>query len=225
MLRAEVRLNTEVQYTGATGNPRLVLTLHADGPVGGFNIEGQIVIAGLDAWHCDQVENELVRRLGGRATLCLGPMELENVLAGTNLSQPLKKLCGIYGWSAADVASRTGLTTKTVEDALAGRRKPYRGTVRAVLYLMQRVTLQPTTGDIIRRYRVGRSLQQTKVAEYCGVSVEVVRLWEDDEAEVPFEKRLLLKRAVGLPPGVWPDEPSVSLALDGPPPDDHNTAA
>ena len=138
MLRAEVSLSTQIRYSGAEGPPRLHLAVKADtGPLG-FALEGALVITGLDAWRMDQLESELVRRLGGRATLCLGPKELGNLLDGYNTGPALHRIAMQYNWAAVDIAGKAGVDIETVQAAMRGASSTDVGACRRLAALIER---------------------------------------------------------------------------------------
>lgn len=215
MLRAEVHLSTEVRHSGATGAPRLILTLHAEGPPDGFDIEGQIVIKRLDAWRAEHVESELVRRLNGKALLCLGPPELGNILDGSNVSPALQRLARVYGWDAEDIARKAGIEQSSAARALAGS-TIYTKTRIALGGFIERVLTRPTIGETIRRCRRDYGVSQAHVAKRCEVRPYDISQWENDEARVPPEKRRALRQAIGLPDGMWADERAVHLVQETP---------
>jgi len=210
MLRAEVRLSTEIRHSGATGGPRLILTLHAEGPLEGFDVRGQIVIERLDAWRAEQIESELVKRLGGKAVLCLGPVEMANILDGNNVSEALQRVARTYGLDADAIAQKAAVDQATAARALAGKRI-YPCSQVALAGMVERLLMRPTIGETIRRCRCGYGTSQAHVAEKCGVEPYIISRWERDEEPVPPALRGRLRQVIGLPAALWADEQMIHL--------------
>jgi len=210
MLRAEVSYTTEVRHSGATGGPRLIVQIQSEGQAGGPVLTGRLELTGIGARDADQIQNELLRRLGHRATFCLGPLVAGSLLDNTSIADPLKRLCMAYGWNAWDLANKAGVSDVTARRALEGARisKPTR---EKLLALAMRVTTQPTPGETIRRYRGNRPTRV--IAEVCDVSERTIEAWEADRRPVPRELRPALRAELNLPPGTWPDEPHLALDM------------
>lgn len=210
MLRCEVSLNTDIQQVGG-GPPRLILHVQADTGPTGFLLQGILVISGLDAWRADQIESELVKRLGGRACLCLGPKEMANILDGENVAVALERIRHLYDFSPKEIANRAGCDVKTIRAVLAGGR-PYANTRRGLAAFLADLFASPSPGDTLRRCRVARgSTPRTRVASALDIPVEQYALWEEGSAEVPCEYREPLRAFLGLPPDVWSEDGELIL--------------
>jgi hypothetical protein len=188
---------------GAAAPPRIILLLAGDGGPAGYRLRGRLEVEGLDGQALDALDHALAVTLGGRATLMLGPADLDNLLDGQRVEATARRLCREYDWSPAELARKSALRLEIVRSLLTEERKRYGKVVKAVRDLAVRIADRPTFGELLRRQRTGLAGRQgvrwpARVAETVGVQEAVYASWEDDEALPPPDRVPGLLRALGL---------------------------
>ncbi len=205
MIRTEARIGTTVVDNGALP-ARLVIELSASNP--GWSLTGQLVIEGLDAQVIDKVEDELVRRLGGRCTLSLGSPEVDDVLVGSDPHRALMMFCTNWGLDSGLLALKSGVTLATIRKVFAGSEmKP--STRRRLAATLDRITQNPTVGEYLRHRRIVGGYRIEDVANRLHVKRETVAGWERGNKEVSQRCREKLIEIYSLKEDIWDEDSSL----------------
>ena len=211
MIHAPCRLSAW-STNGAASPRKLVVQLRADTGPAGYRLRGMLEIEGLDAWRIDALEAALARTLGGRATLMLGPADLDNLLDGRNVESAARRIVHEYDLTPAQLAAKAGISEYCATSLLTtdhkwrggrpGERRRSHHVIHAIAALALRLVTAPTPGEVLRRQRTGPTgnpRSPVNVAAQIGVPPAVYRAWEDDEAPVPPDMAYAVTRALGLP--------------------------
>lgn len=207
MLRAEVQIATFAREDLGAGTPQLVVRLKGLTPGKGWTIDGVLILRGLSPQQVDEVEDFVARRHQGKATLCIGPIELNNVLSDANFITPLRAFMSKYGLTPDELAHKAAVGSRTLHDLVNGHSsKPYSTTRRKLTAAMLRIANNPTPGETLRYCRTAYVYSEEAVAHQLRIRVEDVRDWESDHKSIPEQFRPALAVLLGLPPWTWANE-------------------
>jgi DNA-binding transcriptional regulator YiaG len=177
----------------------MTLTAHNEN----WDMEGELTVRGLSGKAFDTLEDELSRRLGGRCTLSIGPPQEAALLEGANVGACLRTFCTDWGMSEDDIVAKSGLTLKTIRACINGKDVVRDYTRKTLAATLNRIVQRPTVGEFIRYRRVQTHYQVKYAAMALGVSEQTVTAWEQDEEEVPENKRWAVMNLYGIKDNLW----------------------
>lgn len=196
MLRTEASINTST-----TPNRSLVLTLSAHNE--NWEMQGELVVTGLNGTTLDTIEDDLSRRLGGRCTLSIGPAQEDALLKGSKVDFCLATFCTDWGLSAEDIAAKSGIKMKTIKLCFKGKSLVRDYTRKTLAATLTRITQSPTVGEYIRFRRIQTHYGIGQASINLGVSEQTLTAWERDEEEVPEKKHYVVMNLYGIKDNLW----------------------
>lgn len=222
MIHMDVSVSTEVRGTRITGVPTLVFSL--SGQTASCSVEGELRVHGLLPSQVDEIEDEVVRRLGGHCVLSLGPKEVGSAFS-QDPSRGIRSFGQRWGMAVEDWVSVTRLTSATVEKVLTARKSMSirEHTQAAFSSAMSRIVQNPTLGEYLRFRRISSGYKLGDICDRLGVSEEQLYRWEHDLEPVPDYIRESYRSQYGIASLMWTAETSVlgllaPLTMTTPPP-------